>query len=261
MLPKRAPTANKQRKFRMTIGVGFLIVLFLIPQFRAGVRYTVGRIGIPVVYVSHSIGGWFFGTAQTFRFKSSLVSENKNLADQITKLNSKYANYDELIRENKDLKSAMNRADGKVFILANVLSKPPVSLYDTIIIDAGEKQGVLQGATVYVNGNVPIGTVSEVMSGTSLIQLYSSPSQKMDARIDPLGIDVTLFGHGGGNFLVSVPHDVTVPQNAIVVSKEVNPHVLGVLQKTISDPRDSSQTLIFSTPINLNQLNFVEVEK
>ena len=94
-----------------------------------------------------------------------------------------------------------------------------------------------------------------------LMSKVSLEHLRCEYQIDPLGIDVTLFGHGGGNFLVSVPHDVTVPQNAIVVSKEVNPHVLGVLQKTISDPRDSSQTLIFSTPINLNQLNFVEVEK
>ena len=261
MLPKRAPTATKQRKLRTTIAIGFLVVLFLIPQFRAGVRYTVNRIGIPIAYGSHSVGGWFSNMTQTFRFKSSLVAENKNLTDQITNLNAKYANYDELDRENKDLKTAMNRADGNEFILADVLTKPPVSLYDTLIIDAGEKQGVLSGATVYVNGDVPIGTVSDVSSGTSLVQLYSSPSQKMDARVDPLGIDVTLFGHGGGDFLVSVPHDVTVPSNAIVVSKEVNPHVLGTLQKVISDPRDSSQTLIFSSPINLNQLDFVEVQK
>ena len=261
MLPKRAPTATKQRKLRTTIAVVVLVLLFLAPQVRKGVRYMFDRIGVPIVYSTHSVSVWFGNITQTLRFKSSLVAENKNLTDQITNLDAKYANYDELDRENKDLKTAMNRADGNELILADVLTKPPVSLYDTIIIDAGEKQGVLSGSTVYVNGDVPIGTVSNVLSGTSLVQLYSSPSQKMDARVDPLGIDVTLFGHGGGDFLVSVPHDLVVPQNAIVVSKEVNPHVLGVLQKVISDSRDSSQTLIFSSPINLNQLDFVEVQK
>jgi len=81
----------------------------------------------------------------------------------------------------------------------------------------------------------------------------------MDARLDPAHIDVTLFGHGGGDYLVSVPHDLIVPENSVVVSKEINPHVLGTLEKVISDARDSSQTLIFSSPVNINQLSFVEV--
>ena len=257
---KKQSSLNHTSKFRTGLIAGILIVLFLIPTISRGFRYTIGLIATPFVYITHSAGNWSYSLFETMRFKSSLVVDNTNLTNEITNLNAKYSNYDELLRENADLKSVMNRSDSKQFILAVVLTKPPVSLYDTLLIDGGSHVGIVAGSTVYVNGNVPIGTVSEVFAHSATVQLYSSPSQKMDARLDPAGIDVTLFGHGGGDFLVSVPHDFVVATSTVVVSKEINPSVLGNLQKVISDPRDSSQTLIFSSPVNINELNFVEVE-
>ncbi|MEI6316839.1 MAG: rod shape-determining protein MreC [bacterium] len=260
-IKKKSVASNTMRIRTGIIILVFLVLLFLIPSTRKGIRYTIEIIATPFVYMTHGLGNWSYSQLQTLRFKSSLVAENKNLNNEIVNLNAKFSNYDELAQENINLKSILGRASGKQFILAVVLTKPPVSLYDTLLIDGGSSAGIISGATVYVNGNVPIGTVSQVFSHSAVVQLYSAPSQKMDARLDPAGIDVTLFGHGGGNFLISVPHDMTVPENSTVVSKEINPHVLGNLQKVISDPRDSSQTLIFSSPINFNELNFVEIEK
>ena len=218
-------------------------------------------VATPFVYVTHGTGNWLYFASQSFRFKSSLVAENTKLMNQISDLNAQFSDYNELLQENEQLKSAMGRSDGKQFILATVLSKPPVSLYDTLLIDGGSSVGIAAGSVVYANGDAPIGVVSQVFLHSALVELYSSPSFKMDARIDPEQIDVTLFGHGGGDFLVSVPHDLSVVTDTVVVSKEINPSVLGALQKVISDPRDSSQTLIFSSPVNINQLSYVQVEK
>ena len=261
MLIKRQNTSNKKLKIRIVVCAFFIALLFVIPMTRRAVRYSTVVAITPVVYVTHSIENKFSDIIENFRSKNALLQENKNLSDQIVNLNANYANYGELLRENQELKQVMNRASSTNLILAIVLSKPPTSPYDTIIIDGGTKVGMDVGQTVYVNGDVPIGTIDQVFLDSALVDLYSSPSDKMDARLEPEDIDVTLFGHGGGDFLVSVPHDLTVATSTVVVSKEINPHVLGVLQKAISDPRDSSQTLILSSPININELSFVEVQK
>jgi cell shape-determining protein MreC len=261
MLIKRQNPSHKKLKIRIALCAFFIAILFIIPATRKIIRHTFTYVSMPFVYTVNAIENKFSNIYQTLRYKSSLVTENKNLSNQILNLNAHYSNYDELILENKELKQSMGRASSTNYILAVVLSKPPSSPYDSVIIDGGERAGMQIGQTVYVNGNVPIGTINDVFLHTALVQLYSSPSQKMDARLDPAHIDVTLFGRGGGNFLVSVPHDLTVEQNSVIVSKEINPHVLGKLEKIISDPRDSSQTLIFSSPININQLSFVQVEK
>ncbi len=262
MLIKKKNSSNKNNKIKITLGVIFLIIILVLPVTRKGVRYFFVTVFSPVVYVSHSINSFFYNFVDTFNNKYYLVKENARLNDELVKLNAHFSNYDELVQENQELKSAAGRfPEDKQFTFAAVLSKPPASVYDTFMIDGGTDVGMEIGQTVYVNGDVPIGTISSVFPKIAIVELYSSPSEKMDARLDPSHIDVTLFGHGEGSFLVSVPHDLVVQENSFVVSKEINPHVLGKLEKIISDPRDSSQTLIFSSPININEINFVEVEK
>ena len=259
MLIKKQNKVNKNRNTRIFFGAFILVALFLIPITRSAIRTTTVFVFSPVVYITNYVEGRISNIFETIKFKSTLVNENNDLNNQIINLNARYSNYNELVNENKQLKSVLNRSTDMNFILAAVVSKPPVSLYDTLLIDGGAGVGMEVGQTVYVDGTSPIGTINQVFSHSALVELYSSPSEKMDARLDPLNIDVTLFGRGGGDFLVSVPHDLIVPEGATVVTKEINPHVVGELQKAISDPRDSSQTLIFSSPINLNQLSFVEV--
>ncbi len=256
---KKQVPQNKKNKTRMLGGVFFVVLVCIIPFTRNMIRSAVVFVVSPVVFATHEAENWFVDTFEALHSKSVLVAQNTDLSNQIANDTSRLAQYDELVRENKELKSVMGRASDKQFILAVVISKPPVSVYDTLLIDGGKKVGIQVGQTVYVNGDFPIGTINQVFATTAVVELYSSPSEKMDARLDPSHIDVTLFGHGGGDFLVSVPHDLVVDENSVVVSKELNPHVLGTLEKTISDPRDSSQSLIFSSPINLNELNFVEV--
>ena len=261
MLIRKQKTSNKKLKIRMLLCAFFIILLLIIPVTRRAIKYVAITLTTPIVYISHSMDNNVYSFFQTLRFKSSLVAENVQLSQQIQNLNAQYADYGELQKENQDLKSVMDRSSGMDFILSIIISKPPTSLYDTLLIDGGDAVGMQIGQSVYANGDVPIGTIAQVFPKSAPVELYSSPSEKIDARIDPLHIDVTLFGHGGGDLLVSVPHDLVVPENAIVVSKEINPHVLGKLEKIISDPRDSSQTLIFSSPVNINDLDFVEVAK
>ena len=210
MLIKRQHHSNKRLQYRIALCVFLILVLFVIPGTRRGIRNTFVAVATPVVRITDSVGTTFSNIFQTLRYKSSLVAENSALTQKNLDLTARVADYDELSRENQDLKTAMNRGSGAQFTLAAVLSKPPVSLYDTLIIDGGSKAGLQVGQTVYVNGDIPIGSISEVFSHVAVVTLYSAPAEKIDARLDPAHIDVTLFGHGGGDYLVSVPHDFAV---------------------------------------------------
>ncbi len=251
---------NKKIKEKIIIFLAILFVLFLIPQTRSIIIKSTSFISTPIARVSNNIGNSFYNFRETLRLKSSLVSENLLLTQKIENLNSEFSGYDEVVRENKELKSAMGRnTENNQFILASVLSKPPVSLYDTLLVDGGSNVGIKEGQTVYAYGDIPIGTIERALSSSALVRLYSSAGEKMDARLDPDHIDVTLFGRGGGNFLVSLPHDFVVATSTVIVSKELNPKLLARLEKITSDARDSSQTLLLSSPVNINGLSFVEI--
>ena len=155
----------------------------------------------------------------------------------------------------------MGRATDIQFTLAAVLAKPPESLYDTLLIDGGSNLGFTSGQVVYANGETPIGTIEQVFSSSAIVRMYSSSGEKTAARLDPSSVDIVLIGHGGGTFSVEVPHDLVVDANSLALSKEINPHIIATLQKSTSDPRDSFQTLLFSSPVNMNELSFVQVRK
>lgn len=258
---KKQSSFKKQKRNRVIAIFVLIIILLSISFTRKIIRNSIVVVFMPVVWLEHNITSDIYNFFETFRTKSSLLSENQNLHNEIDSLKAHYANYDELFLENQNLKSILGRSDGKNFILATVLSRPPVSLYDTLLVDGGLSVGISQGQIVYFNGDIPIGYISQVFSRSAIVELYSSSSEKMDARLEPENFDVTLFGHGGGDYTVSVPHDLSIASDTVVISEEINPHIFGTLQNVISDPRDSLQNLIFSSPVNLNQIDVVEIAK
>ena len=140
-----------------------------------------------------------------------------------------------------------------------MLEKPPHSAYDTLLIDGGASAGFAAGETVYAGGDTPIGTIQEVAASSALVKLYSAPGESTEARLSATGTDVTLVGRGGGDFSVQVPQELVVAPGATVVSKDIDPHVLALFQKVTSDARDPFQTLLLSSPVNVNDLSFVEI--
>ena len=236
-------------------------VLLAVPGTRTAIRNAVAYVGTGIVRGANGVSAWVGGSASTLRFKSALVRENAGLKDQISALNARLIERDVLSRENEELKAIMGRAVHMQFTFASVLSKPPQSLYDTLVIDGGSNLGFVQGLVVYANGETPIGTIEEVLPTSSVVRMYSSSGEKTDARLDPSHVDITLEGHGGGTFSVQVPHDFSVAQGSLALSRDVSSHVIAILQKSTSDPRDSFQTLLFSSPVNMSELSFVQVQR
>jgi cell shape-determining protein MreC len=146
-------------------------------------------------------------------------------------------------------------------MLGNILTKPNRSPYDTIIIDIGNNMGVRSGNLIYANGNVPIGNIDKVYSNTSLAVLYSSPGQKTDGFLDGSNASVELVGRGGGNFEMIIPIELSVEKGQIVYLPGNNSEVLALVNEIISKPSDPFKLVILSSPVNIQDLKWVEVKK
>ncbi len=264
MIPRQrqfAPTHTKTRQLRVIGALLFLVIIFAIPTVRSVTRRSVSAVGITIARSTHAIGGLFVTIGTTVRSKYSLANENDALKAQVSELNARLAQSDQTARENVNLKSAMGRNESAHFILATVIEKPPHSLYDTLVIDGGSSVGFSVGQIVYANGETPIGSIEQVLPSTAIVKLYSAPGEETEARLMPSNIDVTLTGKGGGNFYTTIPHDVTVSDGATVMTKETNASTIAVFQKVVSDARDSFQTILLGAPLNIYELNFVEVRQ
>jgi hypothetical protein len=140
-------------------------------------------------------------------------------------------------------------------------------------------QGVIEGQKVFALGNISIGYIAEVYANSSKVVLFSNPGEKTevvislgslnDSQNGTLPIDeqngrdvfMQLVGRGGGNFEIVLPKSIILPNGTEAVLPGITPYVLGTVQATLSDSRDSFQKALLSIPINIQELKFVEVEK
>ena len=263
MIPRKQFVPRKRTGLAVGTVVAVVVIgiLFAIPFTRTVVTTIFRAVGMTTLRTTDSVSNWFSWKGETMRTKKSLVAQNEDLKNQIIQFEARVAE-DIMLRQNlADITSAMNRSEGMNVTLAAVLSKPPTSAYDTLVIDGGEHAGLQVGQTVFAAGATPIGIIESVSNNSALVRLYSSPGQETQARFSPAGIDITLVGRGGGNFSADVPHDLVVTEGAAAVTKELNSHLLAQFRKVTSDPRDPFQTVLLVAPVNIQSLSFVQVRQ
>ena len=86
---------------------------------------------------------------EIFRTHASLVDENNALKQKISALSAADAALPALEQENTELKALLGRPTIKNTTAAVVLSKPPFSIYDTVVVDVGSEDHIVLGAKVY----------------------------------------------------------------------------------------------------------------
>lgn len=262
---------KNQRKKIFYILIGFF-VLSLFFYFRVGILSIVygvsQKIFYPVLQLGkftnekiNNIGGYF-------AFKNSLLKENQKLRDDLMLNNAKVLNYDVLLQENLDLKEILERKNlKKNFILASVLSVPGQSPYDTLLLDAGEEEGIILGKYVFAYGDIPVGYITEVYSNTSKVVLFSNKGERthvlIPGKVTGEESGMTFFevvGRGGGNFEMILPRDLKLQKGDKAIMPGINPYVIAVTDTVISDPRDPFTKALLVSPLNIQELNFVQVE-
>lgn len=195
-----------------------------------------------------------------FRSKKSLIAEKQAMQQQIFEIGTLTALNTTLENENNTLKDLLGRKNIKQkTVLAAILVKPPQNLYDILTIDIGADQGVKVGDKVLAEANVYIGEVREVYPTTAKVLLYSSPGEKRQVVLGADSIGAEAVGRGGGNFSIFLPREIEVKENDVIVIPSITPNVFGIVEKINLQDRDSFQTILFKSPVNISELSFVEV--
>ncbi|HAS80839.1 MAG: hypothetical protein UR25_C0004G0066 [Candidatus Nomurabacteria bacterium GW2011_GWE1_32_28] len=252
---------NKLIKYIISFLVLCVLAYFRSPVFNrlSSFSYFVFR---PVLVLGNNIGQIISGTGSYFYFKKSLLLENENLKFKLDEQEARISNYNSILEENYKIKEILGRKHkDSDMILATILSKQNQSIYSTIIIDIGAKDGVVSGQRVFAFGNIPLGHVAEVYSNYSKINLFSNPGEKVEVVIVGNDVLMQLIGRGNGNFEMILPRDFVLEKGTEVVLPGIDSYVIGIVQTIVSDPRDSFQKVLLVSPVNIQELKFVQVEK
>ena len=254
---------DNKRSNKKAILTGILIVFFvyviLFTRVFDAVSGTVGIFAAPVWKTQEYIAGTWENMWSVFASKQALIDENRRLKEDNDIASVKLLDRNLLFEENIELKALLGRDITEQTIFATVLTKPSRSLYDTIIIDAGENAGVGEGDRVLYGGTIVIGKVVEVLKQSSKILLLSSPGEEIDVVVGNNNIEAVAYGRGGGMFELKLPRDTEVKIGDVATIPGLITRVLGVVEYIDTKPSDPFKTILFKGPVNIFELKWVEV--
>lgn len=255
---------RKQKKKKIFSGLGVAVVFMLIFIFKTQVFYGLSFASHVVLRpfwsIENSVSEKFRNLGVYFSSKKSLEREIEDLKAQAELDRVRMDSVVTVLDENEKLKEILGRKNENLnFTLAAILGKPDQSLYDTLVIDLGGADGVKVGDMIYALGNVPLGKVEMVYDHSAKVVLFSNSDQKTQVFVK--GTSLELVGRGGGNFEMILPRDVVMEKGEQAVLPGITTHVVAVVETAISDPRDSFQKVLFTSPVNVDEIKYVEVVK
>jgi cell shape-determining protein MreC len=250
---------NNRGRNRAFVGAGIVVALLIVLATSGILSRGFYRLMVVLSGSTQGAGLAANSFSSLFSSKASLEKENRELKRELSEMEAALADRDILAKENADLKAAIHFKADTGNISARVMSKPPFTPFDILVVDAGEAQGVSMGDRVML-GQTFLGTVTLVSSNSSQVTLLSSSSQKQDAFIGDEALPVILQGKGGGNYETTLPQGSKVSEGDLVFTYYLQtPLYIGKVSKVISDEDNTLMSILITLPINLYSLTNVEI--
>ncbi len=250
---------HRKKSFISSIPLGWWIFSLIIIAVLIIFRGTWLRVIAPVHAIPDNLIDKIVDTTTP---KKILVERQQQLQEENQKLQAQLLGVQLIEDENKSLRTILDYPKlATTEITAYVVSKPTQSVYNRVIIDRGERDGVIVGDKIIAGENGYIATIDQVSDTTSSGTLVSSNFFKGDAVITRLGITVPVTGKGSGNFELHVPRDLDVRDGDVMTLPGAPNFVFGIIKTIQFDERDPYQTVLARTPVNVQELKFVRVIK
>ncbi|MBU4536874.1 rod shape-determining protein MreC [Patescibacteria group bacterium] len=193
--------------------------------------------------------------------KKDLVEENKLLREKIIKNELALVNKKILLEENSSLKNLLGMVDSdSKLILANIILKPGLSIYNSLILDVGTNNGINIGDRVFA-GDIIIGEIEEVFNKSSKAKLYSFPKDKIEVVVGFNKILTIAEGKGDGVFEIRLPKGTNIEKGDVVTLSDESLNVLGIVEDIVINPEDPFETILFKSPVNVFELRWVQIKQ
>lgn len=191
---------------------------------------------------------FIFGAIAFYFFRGTLIS----LVSPIWKAKN-------IIVSGENVTPIIDRQTESGLVVATVLTYPPQTPYDVIIIDAGSNESITIGSQVLLPEGPILGIVSEVFPKSAKVKLFSANGEETNAVLERNNVPVTLVGVGGGNFRLAVPRDIAIEKGDRILSPDITARLLATVGEVSVRPTDSFKEVLAKSPTNIFTLRFVFV--
>lgn len=245
------PTAAFAAGFAVIfIGLIILLLRFFSPSFLASISTPLWQSGGGITDGMYGFFSGFGDTATLARERTQLFEENQALKESNRALTAQVADVTRLVG---------SRTESAHRILAGVLVHPPVTPYDTLIIDRGTGEGVAPESLVFGPGDTPIGTIESASAHHARVALYSAPGRTTDGWVGEKRVAIAIVGSGAGAFTATLPRESTVAVGDVVYVPGPGALPIGSVVRIDTNPSSPRATVHIAPYTNLFSLTWVEV--
>lgn len=238
----------------LLIGIAILVVFVLRAMIGSLSSGGVGMVVRTREYFAHSTAI----LPSYIRSRGELESERQRLNEALAAESGDETTIARLTSENEELRALLgDTTDDR--ILASVIARPPNTPYDTLIIDRGGKQSIVEGALVYHSNDHAIGMVSRVYEKMALVTLFSSDGVETSVYVYGPDVFAYAYGEGGGVIRISLPQGISVEEGDVVVLPSLHTGDLGLIERVVSVPTQPEQNAYLTFPVPIQSLRSVVV--
>ncbi len=239
--------------YALAVALVVLLVRFVAPNLFWRVFSPIFRGADALAAQTHVFTSYFSDTAALAAVNERLKSENAALASENQILLQKVAGLSAL------LGSAAQKNTPPSGVLAGVVARPPESPYDTLVLGAGAREGVMRGMEAYGDGGVPIGIVETVLPDFSRVVLFSTPGMVTNGWVGHANVPLAISGAGSGAMTASLPRAAGIAVGDTVFVPGPGALPVGSVVRIDGDPSSPTVTLRILPALNPFSITWVSL--
>lgn len=237
------------------LGVVLSAVGFFLPRL----AFTVSAL---VMVPLHETKQWFSESGASLplylRNRTALLDEMAALKQQLANRDGDRFTVDMLAAENRELRSLLGD-NGETRIVAGVISRANPLPYDMLLLDKGQRDGIVEGAAVYIGDRTVVGFVQSVTETNALVTLITTSGFTSTVYVLGPNIFTTAVGQGGGQLRVGIPQGIIVKEGDAVILPAVTSGIYGTVSYVESQPTQPLQFAYVSPDTPIQSLHLVAV--
>ncbi len=236
--------------------LGIFLLVWAIFSFLGG---TIVAVVSPLWQAENAFSRVVKKTWSHLDSRQDLVDQNFDLKGRVGSLELEVASLKISLEQERAFYGLLGRAPVSGEVVASVISRPPQSPYDVILVDAGSREGVTVGAHVYLPEGPALGLITETFTSSAKVKLFSTAGEKLDAVLERGSVPVVLEGRGAGNFRLKIPREVEVVAGDRIVSGDTGFSLLAVVEVVNVNSTDAFQEVLARSPLNIFSLRLVSI--
>jgi len=236
----------------------------------APLERLVVAISKPAMRLTYGFSNKIGTSYLELKTKKQLLTENKELKDQVATLLKEKGRYLSEKEENDFLREQLKftQTTPYQFVIANVIGKNVGGLQNTLLLDSGAKDGIKIGQPVLGEQGILVGKISKVQTNRSFMTLINDDLSRVAAKVQGITktIGVIEGEFGLGIKMRLIPQNELISEGDLVVTsglEELVPAnlVIGQVEKVTRVPEELFQEAAIKSPVDFSKITMVNIIK